>query len=60
MKSGAFLEFLQFFELSLYTAEDCLRSFRIKEGEGSENVIFKNELAFFQTLSRLFQFVENV
>ena len=37
-----------------------LGSFRINDGDGSENVTFKMNSRFFQTLSRLFQFLENV
>ena len=36
-----------------------VETFSIDKGDGSENVTFKNELAFFPTLSRLFQFTEN-
>ena len=44
MKSGAFLEFLQFLN-SLSTAEDSLGSFSIDDGDGSENV-FSDFVAF--------------
>ena len=37
-----------------------LGSFRINDGDGGENVTFKMNSRFFQTLSRLFQFLENV
>ena len=36
-----------------------LGSFSIDDGNGSENVSFKMNSRFFQTLSRLFQFAEN-
>ena len=34
-------------------------SFSIDDGNGRENVSFKKEFPFFQSLSRLFQFAEN-
>ena len=37
-----------------------LGSFSIGDGDGSENVTFKMNSRFFQTLQRLFQFDENV
>ena len=39
--------------------QDTLGSFSIDDGNGSENVSFKMNSRFFQSLSRLFQFAEN-
>ena len=46
-----------FFEFDLYVR--LIGSFSIDDGNGSENVSFKMNSPFFQSLSRLFQFAEN-
>ena len=44
----------------MYSNRDTLGSFSIDDGDSSEKVTFKMNSRFFQTLSRLFQFTENV